>query len=589
MGSGSKTTYLGLSQFGDNDKPTWRGDYNNDMQTIDKASLHRLTPQMFGAKGDGVNDDTSAFNSAITFLLNKSGGTIYCPAGIYAISSQLQFIHPTNGNSVTIVGDGQDATIFKAIGASAELAWGVMPTGPGTPTPGYPGRPGTNRDFKFDGNGIAVKGITVGVGCAYAVWQCIDVTHVSGDGWHVAPQNSTFNACIGRGCKNNGWTLNYGIQSCVFINIHGESSDGWGIEIRQDGGYGWGASAQPQALSFINGIVEQGGSPYYAHTGLGGVHIREGLDITFDRFDLVDSAGDGALVLTPAVPGSTTPGYGTNGYVGRITLRDSIATRIHLKANDASGNARPMGGAGIVLLLTGNGYVSDLTNGSTNLIYDDQMNRATYHPEGVGAPPATTQFIFNTAATPTESPIIILGQGAQTAPLIIAQSSTGQTADLFQTRNSNGGVQCAALESGNFVAGGLGASSQVEIGIGSGGLPAIMFGAASSTRLLALSDALLFTDGLEIQPPVNNSYALTLKGSAGTPVQSVNLLVVEDNSGNVLSAIGPEGEFKLPKFATSVRPSASAVGSGTIIYDSTLALPIYSDGSNWKNFAGTTV
>lgn len=47
------------------------------------------------------------------------------------------------------------------------------------------------------------------------------------------------------------------------------------------------------------------------------------------------------------------------------------------------------------------------------------------------------------------------------------------------------------------------------------------------------------------------------------------------------------GTFQLSIFTTAGRPSASAAGQGSVIYDGTLNLPIYSDGSIWKKYDGT--
>jgi len=46
---------------------------------------------------------------------------------------------------------------------------------------------------------------------------------------------------------------------------------------------------------------------------------------------------------------------------------------------------------------------------------------------------------------------------------------------------------------------------------------------------------------------------------------------------------------RLPQYATGSRPSASDVGAGACIYDTTLSKPIWSNGTNWKDAAGTTV
>jgi hypothetical protein len=73
----------------------------------------------FGAKGDGVTDDTAAINSAIEDLLYNEGTVnnstiinrvfLYFPAGVYLISETL-LLYPF----VTFIGNGIEKTIIKA-------------------------------------------------------------------------------------------------------------------------------------------------------------------------------------------------------------------------------------------------------------------------------------------------------------------------------------------------------------------------------------------------------------------------------------------------------------------------------------------
>jgi hypothetical protein len=42
----------------------------------------------------------------------------------------------------------------------------------------------------------------------------------------------------------------------------------------------------------------------------------------------------------------------------------------------------------------------------------------------------------------------------------------------------------------------------------------------------------------------------------------------------------------LPEFPTDLRPDPAVSGSGAVIIDTTLGLPLFSDGTNWKTFAG---
>ncbi|MBS1863009.1 MAG: hypothetical protein JSS68_15010 [Actinobacteria bacterium] len=67
----------------------------------------------YGARGDGLTDDASAINAAITAAA-VSGGTVVLPAGTYIIGSPLLM-----KELVTLQGSGINATTLKAKGATA--------------------------------------------------------------------------------------------------------------------------------------------------------------------------------------------------------------------------------------------------------------------------------------------------------------------------------------------------------------------------------------------------------------------------------------------------------------------------------------
>ena len=60
-----------------------------------------VTPQMHGAKGDGVTNDTDAFNEMLAEL---NGGTILIPNGTYIISKLVL-------DNVTLVGESLNAIL----------------------------------------------------------------------------------------------------------------------------------------------------------------------------------------------------------------------------------------------------------------------------------------------------------------------------------------------------------------------------------------------------------------------------------------------------------------------------------------------
>lgn len=68
----------------------------------------------FGAKGDGVSDDTGARNRCFTFT-KKFSGTVYVPAGRYRVIGG--FDNPIEGENLSIVGDGVDLFASNASNA----------------------------------------------------------------------------------------------------------------------------------------------------------------------------------------------------------------------------------------------------------------------------------------------------------------------------------------------------------------------------------------------------------------------------------------------------------------------------------------
>lgn len=82
------------------------------------TDLEIVTPQMFGALGDGVTDDTQAFQDAIDHQYAKGGGIVYVPAtGTYYLTSDV--INVKAG--VMLLGVGVNN--FDGVNASPEQ-WG---------------------------------------------------------------------------------------------------------------------------------------------------------------------------------------------------------------------------------------------------------------------------------------------------------------------------------------------------------------------------------------------------------------------------------------------------------------------------------
>lgn len=97
----------------------------------------------FGAKGDGVTDDTAAINAAVDSLASIGGGRLHFPAGIYMVSLAVNL-----RSNIEYYGDGEGATIIRSSTSSID---NVM--GEGYPNPAL--KPFINvviRELTIDGN-----------------------------------------------------------------------------------------------------------------------------------------------------------------------------------------------------------------------------------------------------------------------------------------------------------------------------------------------------------------------------------------------------------------------------------------------------
>lgn len=87
--------------------------YALSCSTISAAKQNRiygvLVPEEFGAKGDGIHDDTEAIQKAIDSLVTIGGGTVQLGSGTY-LAKTVKL-----GPKVSLVGNGNGATILKQI------------------------------------------------------------------------------------------------------------------------------------------------------------------------------------------------------------------------------------------------------------------------------------------------------------------------------------------------------------------------------------------------------------------------------------------------------------------------------------------
>src|SRR3954470_11457730 len=84
----------------------------------------------FGAKGDGITDDTKAIQAAVDAAHQAGGGDVYLPTGTYAVTSAGI---AANGcvvltDNITMHGDGMGLTVVKLKDGSTAPIDGIIRT-----------------------------------------------------------------------------------------------------------------------------------------------------------------------------------------------------------------------------------------------------------------------------------------------------------------------------------------------------------------------------------------------------------------------------------------------------------------------------
>lgn len=156
-----------------------------------------VTPQMFGARGDGVADDRGAIQAAIDHLGAMGGGTVFFPSGIYKVVAPERVSNPadrhqSNGHhlvltrgGVTLDGAGRKASrlVFRAMGDHSHGAhWqtvaGRLWRGGGLFIRG-------GKDAAGAITGIRIANLGMDGGADYTAVTRWPASPVSGQGWDL--------------------------------------------------------------------------------------------------------------------------------------------------------------------------------------------------------------------------------------------------------------------------------------------------------------------------------------------------------------------------------------------------------------------
>lgn len=131
-------------------KDTWWNPKQEKIDSLDIRTSNIVNVKEFGAVGNGVAEDSLAFQTALQYLYDNGGGTLSIPAGIYKISSLLEI---PNDENYTIQQVINKAIKIQGAGAwSSGNAMGTKPIG------------GTILDLRYNNPAHPFKIISRGTG-----------------------------------------------------------------------------------------------------------------------------------------------------------------------------------------------------------------------------------------------------------------------------------------------------------------------------------------------------------------------------------------------------------------------------------------
>jgi Pectate lyase superfamily protein len=156
--------------------------------------VNTLNVRSFGAKGDGVSDDTASCQKTLNAAV--AGSKVYFPAGVYRLTDQLKWGHPPKA---TLIGDGPTSVLRSVGGQGLYIGTGGESGGPVTVTKvKFQGNPGTTQTAGNGTGGIMVYGPNG------TVIDNVDFQDVTQAVFDAGPVGISSGATINN-CRVNSW------------------------------------------------------------------------------------------------------------------------------------------------------------------------------------------------------------------------------------------------------------------------------------------------------------------------------------------------------------------------------------------------
>ena len=384
--------------------------------------------QNFGAKGDGITDDTAAIQRAIDAAAAAGGGQVYVPTGTYIVSGGVE---PSDGclmlkSNVYLYGDGMGATTVKVADGSDTKITGVIRSAYGEETHDF----GVSK-LTIDGNRDNTTGKIDGWFNGYIPGQAgydsnvtldsVEVKDCSGYGFdpHEQTINMVIKNSVSHGNGLDGFVADF-LSNSTFENNVAYDNDRHGFNIvtsthdftltnnvaYNNGGNGIVVQRGSENIPSPSNITITGGEVY--GNGAEGVLIKMSSEVTVSGVDIHDNTSAGVRI------------YGSN----HVELIDNT---LH---SNSLGNPVPE-----IIIQSYNdtlGVSGKYYNGSDNTIQSNIITGSNLSTYGVAERNEDgtdrNAIIGNTISHTSNGATLVYGDGSyvsDTVPMITVQGTAG--------------------------------------------------------------------------------------------------------------------------------------------------------------------
>lgn len=272
--------------------------------------------QNYGAKGDGITDDTAAIQSAIDAAAAAGGGQVYMPTGTYIVSGGEE---PSDGclmlkSNVYLFGDGMGDTTVKVADGSDTKITGVIRSAYGEETHDF----GVSN-LTIDGNRDNTTGKIDGWFNGYIPGQegydsnvtldSVEIKDCSGYGFdpHEQTVNMVIKNSVSHGNGLDGFVADF-LSDSTFENNVAYDNDRHGFNVvtsthdftlsnnvaYNNGGSGIVVQRGSEDIPSPSNITITGGEVY--GNGAEGVLVKLSSDVTVSGVDIHDNASAGIRI-----------------------------------------------------------------------------------------------------------------------------------------------------------------------------------------------------------------------------------------------------------------------------------------------------